>query len=131
MNRDNFSALVERLLANIPEEFLARIENLSFQVEDWADPDTLEEAGLEDSRELLGFYRGWPLTERGHDYGSCLPDVISIYQGAIELYVAETGLPPARVIRETIVHELGHYFGFSEEEMDRVEELWASSDLAK
>lgn len=125
MTRAQFQALVERAIAQVPRDFLQRVENLSFQVADWADQETLEDVGFDDPRDLLGYYRGWPLTERTHDYGSCLPDVILIFQGAVENYVEETGESVLRVIRETIIHELAHYFGFSEEEMDEIEALWA------
>jgi len=130
MMRRDFERLVDRAIARIPAEFRARIDNLSFQVEDWADAETLDEVGFDDPRDLLGFYRGWPLSERTHEYGSCLPDVITVYQGAVEDYVAETGEPLLKVIRETIMHELAHYFGFSEEEMDEIEELWAGGEPA-
>lgn len=125
MTRGEFENLVERAITIVPRDFLDRVENLSFQVADWADEEILAEVGFDDPRDLLGFYNGWPLTERGHEYGSCLPDVILIFQGAVENYVAETGEPILRVIRETIIHELAHYFGFSEEEMDEIEALWA------
>jgi predicted Zn-dependent protease with MMP-like domain len=128
MRRKDFEGLVERAIARIPQEFLAQVENLSFQVEDWADVDTLDEVGFDDPRDLLGYYRGWPLSERTHEYGSCLPDVITIYQAAVEEYAAEAGEPLLKVIRETIIHELAHYFGFSEEEMDRIEALWAGEE---
>jgi predicted Zn-dependent protease with MMP-like domain len=88
----------------------------------------LEDVGFDDPRDLLGFYRGWPLSERTHDYGSCLPDVIVIYQGAVQNHVNETGMPVFQVIRETVIHELAHYFGFSEEEMDEIEALWAKEN---
>jgi predicted Zn-dependent protease with MMP-like domain len=129
MKRKDFERLVERSIARIPREFLAQIENLSFQVEDWADDDTLDEVGFDDPRDLLGYYRGWPLSERTHEYGSCLPDVITIYQAAVEEYAAETGEPLLKVIRETIIHELAHYFGFSEEQMDQIEDLWAGEEV--
>jgi len=125
LNRRDFERLVSRAIASVPDEFLGRIENLTFRVEEWADDTTLGEVGFDDPRDLLGYYSGWPLSERGHDYGACLPDVITVYRGAIEDYVRETGEPPFRVIRETIIHELAHYFGFSEEEMDAIEERWA------
>ncbi len=125
MRRRDFEELVERALAAIPREFLERVENLSIQVEDWADPETLGEVDFDDPRDLLGDYRGLPLGERGSDIMPGLPDVIMIYQGAIEAYVQETGEAPLRVIRETIIHELAHYFGFSEEEMDTIEAIWA------
>jgi predicted Zn-dependent protease with MMP-like domain len=125
MSRREFEEQVERAVATIPQEFLSRVENLTFQVEDWADEMTLDDVGFDDPRDLLGFYRGWPLSERTHDYGSCLPDVIIIYQGAVENHVSETGMSVFQVIRETVIHELAHYFGFSEEEMDEIEALWA------
>lgn len=128
MKRKDFTRLVDRAIARIPREFLAQVENLSFQIETWADDETLEEVGFDDPRELLGYYRGWPLSERTHDYGSCLPDVITIYQAAVETYADETGEPLLKVVRETIIHELAHYFGFSEEEMDRIEALWAGEE---
>jgi predicted Zn-dependent protease with MMP-like domain len=128
MKRKDFERLVERSIARIPREFLAQVENLSFQVEDWADDDTLDEVGFDDPRDLLGYYRGWPLSERTHDYGSCLPDVITIFQAAVEEYAAETGEPLLKVIRETIIHELAHYFGFSEEQMDQIEDLWVGEE---
>jgi predicted Zn-dependent protease with MMP-like domain len=126
MNRRDFEGLVEKAIGMVPPEFLAKVENLSFQVEDWADDETLGEVGFDDPRDLLGYYRGWPLDQRTHDYGQCLPDVIIIYQGAVENYRAETGEPLLRIIRETIIHELAHYFGFSEEEMDEIEAHWAA-----
>lgn len=129
MTRREFEEQVERAIAAIPREFLDRVENLSFQVHDWADADTLEAVGLEDPRDLLGYYMGWPLSERTSDYGSCPPDLILIYQQAVENYVDETGLPLARVLRETVMHELAHYFGFSEEEMDLIEQLWEEQAL--
>jgi predicted Zn-dependent protease with MMP-like domain len=130
MNRRTFARLVERAVASIPAEFLAKVENLSFQVEAWADDETLAEVDIDDPRDLLGYYRGWPLSERTHDYGSCLPDVIVIYQGAVENHVLETGQSYVRVIGETVIHELAHYFGFSEEELDAVEALWAGGEEA-
>jgi predicted Zn-dependent protease with MMP-like domain len=77
---------------------------------------------------LLGFYRGWPLDERFHDASPELPDVITIYQQAVEAHARETGTGLLRVIRETVMHELAHHFGFSEEELDEVERLWADGE---
>ena len=124
MRRQEFEKEVERAIAGIPAEFLDKVENLSFQVTDWADAQTLAEVGFDDPRDLLGFYHGWPLPERSMEFGGYLPDVIVIYQGAVENYMRETGEPLHKVIGETVIHELAHYFGFSEEEMDGMEELW-------
>lgn len=124
MTLREFEEQVERAIAGIPEQFLSRVDNLSFQIQDWADEETLEAVGLEDPADLLGYYIGWPLPERSSDYGQCPPDLIIIYQKSVENYVAQTGQPLEKVLRETVMHELAHYFGFSEEEMDKIEDLW-------
>lgn len=131
MRRRDFERQVERAIAAIPDEFLARIDNLSFQVEDWPDAETLAEVGFDDRRDLLGYYRGWPLSERFHDMVGALPDVIIIFQGPVENHARETGEPLIRVIRETLIHELAHYFGFSEEEMEAIERRWAGEDAGE
>lgn len=128
MHRRNFEKLVKRQWRKIPDSFREKVSNLSLQVEDWADKETLASVGFGSPEDLLGLYRGWPLPERGNDYGSCLPDVITLYQGAIEEEARSSGNPVGQVIRETLVHELAHYFGFSEEEMDTFEAIWRGED---
>ncbi len=128
MRRGSFEQLVERAIAGIPRVFLDRVDNLSVQVEDWADSETLAEVGFDDPRDLLGFYQGWPLDERFHDSTPGLPDVITIYQQAVEAHARDTGTALLRVIQETVMHELAHHFGFSEEELDEVERLWADQE---
>ncbi len=124
MNRRQFERAVERAVAGLPEDFLSRIDNVVFQVQEWPDSETLAEVGFDDPRDLLGLYRGCPLPERTHDFAGQLPDVITLYRGAILDYVLETGDPLPMVLQETIIHELAHYFGFSEEEMDEIEAHW-------
>jgi predicted Zn-dependent protease with MMP-like domain len=127
LNRPDFERLVEQAIRSIPREFLDRVDNLTFQVEDWADADTLADVGFDDPRDLLGYYRGWPLSERTHEYRG-LPDVITIYQKAVGNYREETGGSLTKIIRDTVIHELAHYFGFSEDEMDEIERLWFQGD---
>lgn len=124
MERRDFVVLMEEILAAIPREFLASMANLTFLVEDWASPETLAELGDADPLEILGDYLGTPLPERSCSDGGALPDLIVLYQGAIEAYAEDFSQPLAEVIRETLVHEIAHYFGFCEEEMDAIEALW-------
>lgn len=134
MNEKDFRRLVARVIDRIPGEFTRYISHLAFVVEMWADDETLAEFGFDDPRDLLGFYSGTPVDER--DAGGIVvsPDAIILYQGAIEACAAESGDPLMTVIRETIVHEIAHHFGFSEDEMDAIEALWLnqrdSSDFA-
>ncbi|MEJ2201463.1 MAG: metallopeptidase family protein [Desulfuromonadaceae bacterium] len=127
MTRRDFERLVARAIHMIPDEFLRRVDNLSFQIEDWADAETLNEAGLRDPRDLLGHYRGCPLPERTHQYQD-LADVITIYQQAVEDCHRRTGTGLLRIVGETVLHELAHYFGFDEEAMDEIEQWWQRTD---
>lgn len=125
MTRDEFEQLANRVIASIPEDYRRHLNNLVFVVEDAPSVELLAEAGYSPGEELLGFYRGHPLPERYHDLVQPEPDMIFLFQQSIEAEARETGLSVQRVIRETVLHEVAHYFGFTEDEMDRVEALWA------
>ena len=128
MTRAEFEQLASRVIASIPEDYRRHLNNLVFVVEDSPSEALLVEAGYPPGEELLGFYRGHPLSERYHDLIQTEPDMIFLFQDPIETEASETGLSVHRVIRETVLHEVAHYFGFSEEEMDRIEALWAGDD---
>ena len=127
MTRREFEALVERALRSLPRKFRDKIANIAVVVEDWADAQTLAEMGIEPPDTLYGLYRGIDLTRRDGSYGNVLPDVVTIYQGPIEEDATdEEGLideeEMAEIVRETVVHELGHYFGLDDETMHRIED---------
>lgn len=128
IERSDFVAMVEQVIATIPREYLEQIENLTFIVEDWAPPELLAEYDADDPLDFLGEYLGCPLPERSSGDAGGLPDLIALYQGAIEAYAEESGDPLERVIRETLIHEIAHYFGFSEEQMDEIEALWQEQE---
>ncbi len=121
MNRGKFELLVERALRKLPRDFKARIANVAVVVEDWADEATLAEMGIEPPDTLYGLYRGIDLTRRDAGYGNVLPDTIHIYQGPIEEDCADEE-EMAELVRETVVHEIGHYFGLDDETMHRIED---------
>src|SRR5262245_28266365 len=121
MTRREFEGLVVRALKRLPREFRERLANIAVVVEDWPDDRTLAEMGIEPPDTLYGLYRGVDLTHRDSSYGNVLPDVITIYQGPIE-EDAESEEDMAEIVRETVVHELGHYFGLDDDTMHRIEE---------
>jgi predicted Zn-dependent protease with MMP-like domain len=121
MKRAAFEALVDKALRKLPKTFKAKIANIAVVVEDWADDETLAEMGIEPPDTLYGLYRGVDLPHRDGAYGNVLPDVITIYQGPIE-EDAEDEEHMAEIVRETVVHELGHYFGLDDETMHRIED---------
>ena len=121
MTRERFTALVEDALQEIPRRFRDAMRNVAVVVEDEPSPDLLAEMDMEPSDTLFGLYHGTPLTERDSHYGNTLPDRISIYQFSIE-DACEDEEDIRQCIAETVIHEFGHYFGLSEEEIEEIEE---------
>jgi predicted Zn-dependent protease with MMP-like domain len=126
MTRERFERLVEQALRDIPKRFRDAMANVAVIVEDEPPPHVLEDMDMEADDELFGLYEGTPLPERGASYGNTLPDRISIYQIPIEESCADD--EEVRVcVAETVIHEFGHYFGMSEEEIEEIEEnYWRS-----
>ena len=121
MNRTQFEALVDRALRTLPRDFKAQMANIAVVVEDWADDETLDEMGIEPPDTLYGLYRGVDLTRRDASYGNVLPDTIHIYQGPIEEDCADEA-EMADLVRDVVIHEVGHYFGLDDETMEGIEQ---------
>jgi predicted Zn-dependent protease with MMP-like domain len=116
-----FEALVERALRTLPRGFKEKIANVAIVVEDWADDETLRELDIEPPDTLYGLYRGIDLTHRDTSYGNVLPDTIHIYQGPIEEDCADAA-EMAELVRDTVIHEIGHYFGLDDDTMEGIEQ---------
>ena len=128
MERVEFEHLVASALAGIPRRFRRAMKNLSIVVEDEPSPDLLRELEIEPPDTLLGLYQGIPLPERSWGFGNELPDQILIFQGPHERMAAsEDELVVS--IAETLIHEVGHYYGLTEEEIQAIEEqYWRAKD---
>jgi predicted Zn-dependent protease with MMP-like domain len=120
ISRKEFERLVERALRKLPRRFRTRLENIAVVVEDWADEATLDEMGIEPPDTLYGLYRGTDLTRRDLQYGGVLPDVIAIYQGPIQ-EDCETVEEMEELVRDTVAHEVGHYFGLDDDQLSEIE----------
>jgi predicted Zn-dependent protease with MMP-like domain len=126
MTRDRFLALVREALADIPAEFKDALVNIAIVVEDEPTFDQLREVDLEPPDTLLGLYEGTPLPERAWAHGNVLPDKVTLFQGPIE-DASDDEDDVVVAIGETLIHEIGHYFGLSEEEIEAIEErYWRS-----
>jgi predicted Zn-dependent protease with MMP-like domain len=121
MTRKRFVSLVEEALREIPRAFRDAIDNVAVVVEDEPSSALLEELDIVPPDTLFGLYQGTPLPDRGSSYGNTLPDRISIYQRSIE-EACEDDEDIRTCVAETIIHEFGHYFGMSEEEIEAIEE---------
>jgi predicted Zn-dependent protease with MMP-like domain len=128
MTRAEFERHVTDALATIPKRFRNAMRNIAIVVEDEPARHLLREMEIEPPDTLFGLYQGTPLTERRWDYGNALPDRILLFQGPHERE-ADDDDDLIASIAETLIHEIGHYFGLSEEEIEAIEErYWRGHD---
>jgi len=128
VDRQQFEKHVAEALASIPARFRRAMKNIAIVVEDEPSRELLREMDIDPPDTLLGLYQGTPLTERHWGYGNTLPDRVLIFQGPHERD-AEDEDDLIVAIGETLIHEIGHYFGLSEEEIEEIEEkYWRGED---
>ncbi len=119
-SREAFAKLVDEALRDLPAEFRKRLQNIAVMVDDFPSPETMRDLGLRSPYQLFGLYHGVPLDKRGSYYGNVPPDVVFIYQKPIErAFATEDEIRDQ--VRATVIHEVGHYFGFSDAELRRIE----------
>lgn len=125
MNRKDFESVVGEALDRLPLEFADLMSNLTIQVDDRPDEETMADLGLDPRLDtLFGLYTGVPLDERGGWYGNVLPDVIVLYRKPL-LAACRNPRELIHQIQLTLLHEIGHHFGFSENEMEAWEREFA------
>jgi predicted Zn-dependent protease with MMP-like domain len=130
MTRERFERLVTEAVTLIPKRFRREIKNLALVVEEEPSSDLLDEMEIEPPDSLYGLYQGIPLPERSWSDGNRLPDKITLFQRPIEEDCEDEDEIRA-VIGETLIHEVGHYFGLSEEEIEEIEErYWRGETVA-
>jgi predicted Zn-dependent protease with MMP-like domain len=127
MTRSAFEALVREAMRAIPRRFRDRMQNVEIVIEDTPSPGLLADLGYEPGETLFGLYQGTPLTERAWAHGNALPDRITLYQRSLE-EDAESDDDVFEEVCLTLIHEAGHYFGLSEEEIEEAEELWSRNE---
>jgi predicted Zn-dependent protease with MMP-like domain len=115
VTRAEFERVVSEALDALPKRFADLVENVVIAVEDEPSAEDLESIEGDADTELLGIYRGVALTERGDDV-PLLPDEIAVFRGPINR-VTRTREEAVHEVRETVIHELGHYFGLGDDEM--------------
>lgn len=120
VTRERFTEIVAEEMNALPEAIHRHLDNVAVVVEDDPDDETLLDLGLDPAEDsLYGFYDGTPITERGDSFGFALPDRIVIYYRPLtEDFGDEYHL--RREIRKTVVHEVGHFFGLSDREIERM-----------
>jgi predicted Zn-dependent protease with MMP-like domain len=119
MTRERFVDLVAEALDELPEPFASHLENVDVVVEDEPTADDLARTGVASGGTLYGLYQGVPQTERGTGYTFVLPDKITIFRGPI-LRSCNDEDEAYDQIAETVVHEVAHHFGISDERLDEL-----------
>ena len=120
MDRAAFDDLVQQAFRRIPRRFRSRIENVAIVVENEPSKEDLRTARVPAGHDLLGLYHGLPLPQRGWARYSSLPDRICIYQGPIER-AAHSERELRTLVKDTLWHEIAHYFGLNEREVRQAE----------
>lgn len=119
MERDEFETLVAEALDGLPDEFARHLENVQVVVEDEPSPELLSDMGLNPRRDtLFGLYQGVPVDHRGFNFGNVLPDKITIYYRPL-VRAFRTPDRVRREVRRTVIHEVGHHFGFDDRDLHR------------
>jgi predicted Zn-dependent protease with MMP-like domain len=114
-------SLAQQALATIPPALARHVEGVAIRVGDFPDAATEEEMELDSPFDLLGLYRGTPLPGKSVMDPRPAIDLIFLYRRPILDYWCETGEPLDRVVRHVLIHEIGHHFGFSDADMERLE----------
>lgn len=112
--------LVQETVHELPEEFKSQIDNVDIHVEIWPSFEDLQSIRAHPGTILFGLYRGIPKTKRGLGYSAVLPDRITIFAGPI-FSISKTVQQAKDTIRSTVLHEIGHFFGMSEEDIRKAE----------
>jgi len=121
VDREHFEELVRLALQTVPEELAERVDNIDVEVHDWPSAAQLASAGVPRGATLLGLYQGVPLTRRTSGYNLVAPDRIIIFQGPLERISRGGDDDLVERVRATVVHEVAHHFGISDERLREIE----------
>ena len=114
-----FEELVERALAELPEQFARHLEEVPVEIRQRPTREQLKRVGLEEDELLLGLYDGVPLTMRSVEHSGVRPAVIYIFKEDVEL-ASDSEEDLVEQVRTTVLHEIGHHFGMDEDDLDEL-----------
>lgn len=118
---DDIERLAQEALATIPEPLRKLTHGVLVKVEEFPDEETEREMGLESPFDLLGLYRGVGIEGRDNPRTGTEPDMVFLYRRPLLDYWCETGEELGHLVRHVVIHEIGHHFGFSDDDMETLE----------
>ncbi|MFO6447096.1 metallopeptidase family protein [Erythrobacter sp. NE805] len=118
----DFEAEALAVLARLPEVFRRELEGVVLRVEEFATDEQLDSLGIEDPWDLTGLYEGVALTERSQWDGDGLPPVITLFRQPLLAEMEDTGVGFRALVAHVVIHEAGHHFGLSDEDMHALED---------
>ena len=117
---DEIEEIARSAFDTLPAEFRALVRDIVYRIDDFPDADTEQEMGLESPFDLLGLYRGTPIGEKESN-GYPAVDMVFLYRRPLLDYWCETEEDLTHLVRHVMIHEIGHHFGLSDDDMERIE----------
>lgn len=117
-------ALAYRTINFLPHRFQEYTSNILVRVENFADQDILDGLKLTDKYDLLGLYQGIPLPLKSSTEMLAIPDIIYLFRGPLIRFSRENTEPLPQLVHHVMIHEIGHHFGFSDFDLDWIEQKW-------
>jgi len=121
LTNEVFTTVVAETVATLPEPFRTLSGDVPIQLLDWPQDEILDHFGITDRLGLLGLYHGRSLAEKSVLDSGTTPDLVFLYREPILAYARDEGETVEDVIRHVVIHELGHHFGLSDADMERIE----------
>src|SRR5688572_796599 len=119
---EEIEAIARDAMGRLPEPFAGHLAHVVLQVDEYADDALLAEMGIDHPLDLTGVYEGIPVGQRSVETSGTLPDRIRLFRQAILAEWAEEGEPLEHLVRHIVIHEIGHHFGLSDDDMHALEE---------
>lgn len=122
-DRDALYAMAEAALDTLPPVFTPHVAGVVLSIEEYASDEVLQSLDIDHPYQLSGLYEGRPLTQRSIDASGGMPDRVTLYRIPLLLEWIEGGERLDTLVRHVLIHEIGHHFGFSDDDMHRLEEM--------
>lgn len=118
---DAIERLAQQAVERLPETFRRHLDDVLLRVDDFPSDEVMEAMALDSEFDILGLYQGVPVGEKSSMGSAAMPDMIFLYRRPILEYWAETGESLEHIVTHVLVHEVGHHFGLSDDDMERIE----------